>query len=261
MSRVPAVSVALALWLSYAACVSAGPVDDTAAAYERGDYRAVMQWLRSTKDWLRLHAFMDRMKKDDVYREIARIRYDAIRADASQQVTSPPPQSQSADARPRPISPIFKADITCTVAMSFRPVSDPAGDIEVQLWSMPKGERRVAVSLPAGSSAPIISRDHLAVAVGGSVLIFDTKTGAQLRSLGPAGLQKIERLAIYFSRDGKQILAYPVASLLAVKGNPQRRVWDIQTGTELSADGIDMKTVGPDASADCPLPTEQAVLR
>ena len=226
------------LSLGFAVTASAGPVEDAAAAFGRGDYVTVHARIKSatTADWSALQVFAKQIG-NNLYGEIAYNHLALIRSEGAQ----PEPGAASLEA---------KADPTCRVALSLH-----RGNRVIRLWAMPSGAPVATVTSPAVIWSAAVSQHYLAVEAPQAVSLYDVRNGSLLRSIAKAKDAKVQTMGLYFSPDGKRVLVIPEV-MRSFRGEGSGRLFDVETGRELPAQtavappiSFEQETPAP----DCPV--------
>ena len=228
--------------LGFAVTTSAGPAEDAAAAFGRGDYATALARIKSatSADWPWLQAFAMQNAKS-LYGEIAYNRLASIRPNGAQ----PEPGSAALEA---------KADPTCRFALSFH-----RGDKVLRLWSMPNGAPLATVSSPAVIWSAAVSQNFVAIEDPQAVRLYDVRKGSLLRAIAKPKDGRVQTLGLYFSEDGKRILAIPEV-MRSFRGEGSGRLFDVQTGGELPSQTAVPPPISFDElppPPDCPLVKQQ----
>jgi hypothetical protein len=230
----------LGVGLGFAVTASAGPVEDAAAAFGRGDYATTLAKIKSATaaDRAALQAFAKQVG-NSLYGEIAYNHLALGRPDAAE------PGASTLEA---------KADPTCHFALSFR-----RGNKVVRLWSMPNGAPAATVSSSAVIWSAAVSQQFVAIEEPQAVSLYDIRSGKLLRSIAKPKDGRVQTLGLYFSQDGKRILAIPEV-MRSFRGEGSGRLFDVQTGSELPSQtavpppiSFEEQTPTP----DCPLVKQQ----
>jgi hypothetical protein len=232
--------------LAFAASAAAGPVEDANSAFMRGDYNTGLAHVGTvtTGDWASLEAFAARLG-NTLYGEIANDRLALIRPDPNQAVLGP----NAASARKSYLR--VMADNTCSVALSYY---GNQNDTTIRLWSMPNGEPITTLSLPFAAGSIAVSQEYVAINVPPSIRLYNLRTGSFLRAIDRAAT-----VGLFFSQDGKELYAVPqLVAPLRFEGG---RLFDVQTGAELSAQTISLPSADFLRTADCPVIKQQPFLK